>query len=76
MKKKTSCTNALLGDIEVIPALLPSPAELAFCKEGIEVALALRKKSAPWQVAPNGRPAGGLRHGDGVPPFFHREEWP
>jgi hypothetical protein len=34
-----------LGKVEVIPDFLPSPAELAFCEEGVKVTLALSRRS-------------------------------
>jgi len=34
-----------LGDVQVVPDFLPSPAELAFREEGVKVTLALSKKS-------------------------------
>ena len=34
-----------LGEVQVIPDFLPSPAELAFREEGVKVTLALSKKS-------------------------------
>ncbi len=34
-----------LGEVQIIPDFLPSPAELAFREEGVKVTLALSKKS-------------------------------
>ncbi len=38
-------TDEPLGEVQVIPDFLPSPAELAFREEGVKVTLALSKKS-------------------------------
>jgi predicted DNA binding CopG/RHH family protein len=45
MNAKIKYTDEPLGDLEVIPDFLPSPAELAFREEGVKVTLALSKKS-------------------------------
>lgn len=45
MNAKITYTDEPLGEVKVIPDFLPSPAELAFNKEGIKVTLALSKKS-------------------------------
>ncbi|TCS71279.1 hypothetical protein EDC61_1104 [Sulfuritortus calidifontis] len=42
---KIKYTDEPLGEIEVIPDFLPSPAELAFREEGVKITLALSKKS-------------------------------
>ena len=48
MSTKIRYTDEPLGEIEVIPDFLPSPAELAFREEGIKVTLALSKKSVEF----------------------------
>lgn len=45
MSAKTKYTDEALGEVEVVPDFLPSPAELAFREEGVKVTLALSKKS-------------------------------
>ena len=45
MSAKIKYTNEPLGEVQVVPDFLPSPAELAFREEGIKVTLALSKKS-------------------------------
>lgn len=45
MKKNIFYTNEPMGDVEVVADFLPSPAELAFKKDGVKVTLALRKSS-------------------------------
>ena len=42
---KIKYTNEPLGEVQVVPDFLPSPAELAFREEGVKVTLALSKKS-------------------------------
>ena len=42
---KIKYTNEPLGNVQVVPDFLPSPAELAFREEGVKVTLALSKKS-------------------------------
>ncbi len=48
MKQKITYTNEPLGDIEVVPDLLPPPADLAFREEGVKATLALSKKSVEF----------------------------
>lgn len=48
MSKRTTYTNEPLGEIEVVPDVLPPPAELAFREEGVKVTLALSKKSVEF----------------------------
>ena len=45
---KDKDANELRGKLQAIPNLLPSPAELAFCEEGVKVTLALSKKSVEF----------------------------
>lgn len=45
MKKNIFYTNEPMGDVEVVADFLPSPAELAFKKDGVKVTLALRKSN-------------------------------
>lgn len=45
MRNKTKYTDEPLGDVQVIPDFLPSPAELAFREEGVKITLALSRKS-------------------------------
>ena len=45
MSARIKYTAVPLGKVEVIPDFLPSPAELAFREEGVEVTLALSKRS-------------------------------
>jgi hypothetical protein len=45
MSTKTKYTDEPIGEIEILPDFLPSPAELAFREEGVKVTLALSKKS-------------------------------
>ncbi|MBL8415194.1 MAG: hypothetical protein JNM42_12225 [Propionivibrio sp.] len=42
---KMKYTIEPLGEVQVVPDFLPSPAELAFREEGVKVTLALSKKS-------------------------------
>ncbi len=42
---KIKYTDEPLGNVQVVPDFLPSPAELAFREEGVKVTLALSKKS-------------------------------
>ncbi|MBI5938090.1 MAG: CopG family transcriptional regulator [Betaproteobacteria bacterium] len=42
---KVKYTDEPLGEVQVVPDFLPSPAELAFREEGVKVTLALSKKS-------------------------------
>jgi len=48
MKKKIAYTDEPLGDVEVVPDFLPSPAELAFKEDGVKVTLALSKRSVDF----------------------------
>lgn len=48
MNEKIKYSNEPIGEIEVIPDFLPSPAELAFREEGVKVTLALSKKSVDF----------------------------
>ena len=48
MNAKIKYTDEPLGDIQVIPDFLPTPAELAFNEEGVKVTLALSKKSVEF----------------------------
>ena len=45
MNAKIKYTDEPLGEVQVVPDFLPSPAELAFREEGVKVTLALSKKS-------------------------------
>jgi hypothetical protein len=45
MSAQIKYTDEPLGEIQVIPDFLPSPAEQAFREEGVKVTLALSKKS-------------------------------
>lgn len=45
MNTKIKYTDEPLGDIQLVPDFLPSPAELAFREEGVKVTLSLSKKS-------------------------------
>jgi len=45
MSAKIKYTDEPLGKVQVVPDILPSPAELAFREEGVKVTLALSKKS-------------------------------
>lgn len=44
-RARITYTDESLGEVQVIPDFLPSPAELAFREEGVKVTLALSKKS-------------------------------
>jgi hypothetical protein len=48
MSDKIRYTNEPIGKIEIVPDILPSPAELAFREEGVKVTLALSKKSVEF----------------------------
>ena len=48
MSAKIRYTDEPLGEIEVVPDFLPSPADLAFREEGVKVTLALSKKSVAF----------------------------
>jgi predicted DNA binding CopG/RHH family protein len=41
-------TDEPLGELQVIPDLLPSPAELAFREESVKVTISLSKKSVEF----------------------------
>lgn len=45
MSAKIKYSDEPLGQVQVVPDFLPSPAELAFREEGVKVTLALSKKS-------------------------------
>ena len=45
MSAKIKYTDEPLGNVQVVPDFLPSPAELAFREEGVKVTLTLSKKS-------------------------------
>ena len=45
MKKKIVYTDEPMSDVEVVADFLPSPAELAFQKDGMKVTLVLSKSS-------------------------------
>lgn len=45
---KDKDANELRGKLQAIPNFLPSPAEVAFCEEGVKVTLALSKKSVEF----------------------------
>lgn len=45
MSVKIKYTDEPIGQIQVIPDFLPSPAELAFREEGVKITLSLSKKS-------------------------------
>lgn len=45
MSAKIKYTNEPIGKIQVVPDILPSPAELAFREEGVKVTLTLSKRS-------------------------------
>lgn len=47
-RAKIVYTDEPLGQIEVIPDFLPSPAELAFREEGVKVTLALSRHSVDF----------------------------
>lgn len=48
MSNNIKYTDESLGDVQVIPDFLPSPAELAFNEEGVKITLALSKKSVDF----------------------------
>ena len=48
MNERIKYTNESIGEFEVVPDFLPSPAELAFREEGVKVTLALSKKSVEF----------------------------
>ena len=48
MKARIKYTDEPLGEVQILPDFLPSPAELAFREEGIKVTLALSKKSVAF----------------------------
>jgi len=41
MKRKITCTDEPLGDMEIVPDFLPPPSELVFREEGVKVTPAL-----------------------------------
>ncbi len=45
MSAKIKYTDEPIGQIQVLPDFLPSPAELAFREEGVKITLSLSKKS-------------------------------
>jgi len=47
-RTKIAYTDEPLGEVQLIPDFLPSPAELAFREEGVKVTLALSKKSVDF----------------------------
>lgn len=47
-RTKIAYTDEPLGEVQVVPDFLPSPAELAFREEGVKVTLALSKKSVDF----------------------------
>ena len=48
MNERIKYTNESIGEVEIVPDFLPSPAELAFREEGVKVTLALSKKSVEF----------------------------
>ena len=48
MNERIKYTNESVGEVEIVPDFLPSPAELAFREEEIKVTLALSKKSVEF----------------------------
>jgi hypothetical protein len=58
MSAKIKYTDEPLGEIRVVPDLLPSPSELAFREEGVKVTLALSKKSVEFFKAEASRHQG------------------
>jgi hypothetical protein len=45
MSSKIKYSDEPIGEVQLVPDFLPSPAELAFREEGVKVTLALSKKS-------------------------------
>ena len=50
MSAKIKYTDEPLGEVQVAPDFLPSPAELAFREEGMKVPLPLSKASAETKI--------------------------
>jgi len=48
MSKKIKYTDEPLGDLKVVPDLLPRPEELVFRDEGVKVTIALSKRSVEF----------------------------
>ena len=48
MSAKIRYSDEPIGEIEVVPDFLPSPAELAFREEGVKVTLALSRRSVEF----------------------------
>lgn len=48
MSKRIKYTDEPLGDLKVVPDLLPRPEELAFRDEGVKVTIALSKRSVEF----------------------------
>lgn len=48
MRKKIKYTDEPLGDLKVVPDLLPRPEELVFRDEGVKVTIALSKRSVEF----------------------------
>lgn len=48
MSTRTRYRDAPIGEPEVVPDFLPSPAELAFREEGVKVTLALSRRSVEF----------------------------
>lgn len=45
VSERIKYTDQLLGDLKVVPDFLPRPEELVFLDEGVEVTIALSKRS-------------------------------
>ena len=48
MSARIRYSDEPIGEVEVIPDFLPSPAELAFREEGVKVTLALSRRSVEF----------------------------
>ncbi|MBM4127933.1 MAG: CopG family transcriptional regulator [Nitrospira sp.] len=48
MSKKITYTDEPLGDLKVVPDVLPRPEDLVFRDEGIKVTIALSKRSVEF----------------------------
>ncbi len=48
MSKKIKYTDEPLGDLKVVPDVLPRPEELVFRDEGVKVTIALSKRSVEF----------------------------
>ena len=48
MNEKIRYTNEPLGDLELVPDFLPRPEDLVFRDEGVEVTIALSKRSVDF----------------------------